>query len=270
MPEPRTASAPQRHLSQLHQASACVAVAGTQHIMHANPCIGSRAGLRLPYTSRPLYEQVIKREAALGVALRTLHKAGVEGVMIDVWWGIVEHAPGQYDFSAYRRLLQKIADSGLKAQVRRLVLCLSSGFGVQVIGVLGLWVCIKGNVSTVPKSQPLDVQAVMSFHAAGGNVGDTCHITLPQWVLDVGDSNPDIFYTDKEGFRNRECLSLGCDGEALFAGRTPIDIYRNFMSAFADTFQHMFGELMTTIRTPPTFWPNIPAHNVASRSLQLE
>ena len=40
-------------------------------------------------------------------------------------------------------------------------------------------------------------QAVMSFHAAGGNVGDTCHITLPQWVLDVGEQNPDIFYTDK-------------------------------------------------------------------------
>lgn len=61
--------------------------------------------------------QVIKREAALGVALRTLHKAGVEGVMVDVWWGTVEHQPGQYDFSAYRRLLEKIADSGLKVQV---------------------------------------------------------------------------------------------------------------------------------------------------------
>lgn len=110
----------------------------------------------------------------------------------------------------------------------------------------------------------------MSFHAAGGNVGDTCHITLPQWVLDVGDANPDIFYTDKEGFRNRECLSLGCDEEALFAGRTPIDIYRDFMAAFADTFRPMLGELMTTIRTPPTFWPRTPAHSVASRSLQLE
>ena len=52
-------------------------------------------------------------------------------------------------------------------------------------------------------------QAVMSFHAAGGNVGDTCHIKLPQWVLEVGEDNPDIFYTDKVGFRNRECLSLG-------------------------------------------------------------
>ncbi len=49
----------------------------------------------------------------------------------------------------------------------------------------------------------------MSFHVAGGNVGDTCHITRPRWVLDVGEQNPDIFHTDKAGFRNRECLSLG-------------------------------------------------------------
>ena len=104
--------------------------------MHADHSIGSGAGGRLPYTAPRCREQVIKREAALGVALRTLHKAGVEGVMIDVWWGIVEHAPGQYDFSAYRRLLQKIADSGLKAQVWRLVANVSSVYGVQVTGVL--------------------------------------------------------------------------------------------------------------------------------------
>jgi Glycosyl hydrolase family 14 len=109
------------------------------------------------------------------------------------------------------------------------------------------------------------MQAVMSFHAAGGNVGDTCHITLPQWVLDVGEANPDIFYTDKEGFRNRECLSLGCDEEALFAGRTPIDIYRNFMAAFADTFQHMFGEQMVTILQMS--WHSTPAHSNARHSL---
>jgi hypothetical protein len=31
----------------------------------------------------------------------------------------------------------------------------------------------------------LKIQAVMSFHAAGGNVGDTCKIPLPRWVLEV-------------------------------------------------------------------------------------
>ena len=59
----------------------------------------------------PKYVQVpvIKREKALEVGLQTLKQAGVEGVMVDVWWGIVENAgPGQYDFSAYKRLFHKV------------------------------------------------------------------------------------------------------------------------------------------------------------------
>ncbi|KAK9827582.1 hypothetical protein WJX81_000559 [Elliptochloris bilobata] len=146
---------------------------------------------------------VIKREKALEVGLRTLKRAGVEGVMVDVWWGIVEGAaPGEYDFSAYKRLFHKVAENGLK------------------------------------------VQAVMSFHAAGGNVGDTCKIPLPSWVLAVGDRNPDVFFMDKAGVRNRECLSLGCDGVPLFHGRTPVAMYRDFIEAFADEFDYMFGEVI--------------------------
>lgn len=144
---------------------------------------------------------VLKKERSLGIALHTLKQAGVEGVMVDVWWGIAERAgPGKYDFSAYKRLFYQVAAAGLK------------------------------------------VQAVMSFHAAGGNVGDTCKIPLPKWVLETGDRNPDIFYTDKQGHRNRECLSLGCDEVPLFWGRTPVEVYRDFIDAFCDKFQHLFGE----------------------------
>jgi beta-amylase len=144
---------------------------------------------------------VLKKERSLEIALHTLKQAGVEGVMVDVWWGIAERAgPGVYDFSAYKRLFYKVAAAGLK------------------------------------------VQAVMSFHAAGGNVGDTCKIPLPKWVLDVGDRNPDIYYTDKSGHRNKECLSLGCDEVPLFWGRTPTDVYRDFINAFCDKFQHLFGK----------------------------
>jgi beta-amylase len=51
---------------------------------------------------------ILKREKALEIALHTLRQAGVEGVMVDVWWGIVERAgPNVYDFSAYRRLFNK-------------------------------------------------------------------------------------------------------------------------------------------------------------------
>ena len=87
----------------------------------------------------------------------------------------------------------------------------------------------------------LKVQAVMSFHAAGGNVGDTCKISLPKWVQAVGAENPDIYYTDRSGTRNRECLSLGCDNEPLFHGRTPVELYKGFIEAFADNFDYLFG-----------------------------
>lgn len=82
----------------------------------------------------------------------------------------------------------------------------------------------------------------MSFHAAGGNVGDTCEIHLPSWVLDVGTKDPDIFYTDKQGCRNKECLSLGCDEEKLFWGRTPVEMYRDFVEAFVTEFRELCGK----------------------------
>lgn len=148
---------------------------------------------------------VLKKERSLEIALHTLKQAGVEGVMVDVWWGIVERAgPRSYDFSAYQSLFRKVARAGLK------------------------------------------VQAVMSFHAAGGNVGDTCRIALPKWVLDIGDKNPDIYYTDKSGHRNRECLSLGCDEEPMFWGRTPVEMYADFIEAFVEKFYPLFGRNATT------------------------
>lgn len=142
---------------------------------------------------------MIKREKAMDLGLSTLKTAGVEGIMVDVWWGIVEREQGVYDFSAYQRLFEKAREAGLK------------------------------------------IQAVMSFHAAGGNVGDTCTIPLPKWVLDVGEEEPGIFYTDRQGVINRECLSLGCDEVPLFNGKTPLKLYRDFVAAFADTFGSMFG-----------------------------
>lgn len=142
----------------------------------------------------------IKKEKAVEMALNTFKKSGVEGVMVDIWWGIVERqGPKKYDFSAYKRLFKRIAANGLR------------------------------------------IQAVMSFHAAGTNVGDTCKIPLPQWVDDIGERHPDIYYTDRLGVTNKECISLGCDDVSLFDGRTPIDIYSDFVSAFTSTFDSLLG-----------------------------
>ncbi|PRQ52877.1 putative beta-amylase [Rosa chinensis] len=125
--------------------------------------------------------------------LKELKKAGVDGVMVDVWWGIIESkGPKQYDWSAYRSMFQAVQEYGLK------------------------------------------LQAIMSFHQCGGNVGDIVTIPIPQWVLDIGESNPDIFYTNLIGNRNREYLTLGVDNLPLFNGRTAVEIYSDYLKSFRE------------------------------------
>ncbi|MBA0591357.1 hypothetical protein Gorai_020035, partial [Gossypium raimondii] len=126
-------------------------------------------------------ENVLLDKEGLKQQLLKLKTAGIDGVMSDVWWGIVESkGPKQYDWSAYRSLVELIKECGMK------------------------------------------MQAIMSFHQCGGNVGDEVTIPIPQWVLDIGEENPDIFYTDREGNRNKEYLTLGVDHLPLFHGRTAV------------------------------------------------
>ena len=52
---------------------------------------------------------------ALNAGMRALKTVGVTGVMVDVWWGVVEaDGPGQYDWSAYKALAKIVASAGLK------------------------------------------------------------------------------------------------------------------------------------------------------------
>ncbi|XP_031389925.1 beta-amylase isoform X2 [Punica granatum] len=136
---------------------------------------------------------VLNNQAKLEGQLQKLRAAGVDGVMVDVWWGIVESAgPQKYDWSAYRSLFQLVQKCGLK------------------------------------------IQAIMSFHQCGGNVGDAVNIPLPQWILQIGEDDPDIFYTDRAGTRNRECLTIGVDNQPLFKGRTAVKMYADYMNSFRE------------------------------------
>ncbi|GMJ13019.1 BETA-AMYLASE 5, beta-amylase 6 [Hibiscus trionum] len=125
--------------------------------------------------------------------LKELRAAGVDGVMVDVWWGIVEsNGPKQYDWSAYRNLFALVQECGLK------------------------------------------LQAIMSFHRCGGNVGDEVTIPLPKWVLDIGETDPDIFYTNRKGNRNEEYLTIGVDNQPIFDGRTAVQMYSDYMKSFRE------------------------------------
>lgn len=78
-------------------------------------------------------DHTVNRKKAMNASLQALKSAGVEGIMMDVWWGLVERdAPGEYNWGGYAELMEMAKKHGLK------------------------------------------VQAVMSFHQCGGNVGDSC------------------------------------------------------------------------------------------------
>nr|WEV03867.1 beta-amylase 2 [Paeonia suffruticosa] len=88
----------------------------------------------------------------------------------------------------------------------------------------------------------LKLQVVMSFHECGGNVGDDVHIPLPQWVTEIGQNNPDIYFTDSEGRRNPECLSWGIDKERVLRGRTAVEVYFDYMRSFRVEFDEFFED----------------------------
>merc|ERR1719507_455267 len=78
--------------------------------------------------------------------LKGLAQSGVRGIMVDVWWGLCETGPGEYNFAGYVELCKLLQELGLK------------------------------------------LQAVMSFHQCGGNVGDSVTVKLPKYALETARS----------------------------------------------------------------------------------
>ncbi|PPD94308.1 hypothetical protein GOBAR_DD08680 [Gossypium barbadense] len=196
--------------------------------------------------------------------LRVLKSINVDGVMVDCWWGIVEaHAPQEYNWNGYQRLFQMVRELKLKLQVEsnttwylwhafvsrcQLLLILEyedvDALARRRLGVqyaLGLESPCVLICQTWTQSLHVSV-VVMSFHECGGNVGDDVCIPLPHWVAEIGRSNPEIFFTDREGRRNPECLSWGIDKERVLRGRTAVEVYFDYMRSFRVEFDEFFED----------------------------
>lgn len=130
-----------------------------------------------------------------------LQEAGIDGVMVDVWWGLTELSPKVYDFKVYDQLFE---------------LARARGWRVEVMA---------------------------SFHQCGGNVGDACDIPLPRFVVE----EEGIWYEDAAGVQNREYVSLFADDERLSDGRTPLDMYKDWLEAFASHYSADLGGLISEI-----------------------
>lgn len=60
----------------------------------------------------------LNKPRAMNASLMALKSAGVEGVMVDVWWGLVEKdGPLKYNWEAYAELVRMVQMHGLKLQV---------------------------------------------------------------------------------------------------------------------------------------------------------
>ncbi|KAL8161943.1 LOW QUALITY PROTEIN: hypothetical protein V2J09_013432 [Rumex salicifolius] len=72
-----------------------------------------------------------------------------------------------------------------------------------------------------------------SFHF---NASKEAKIPLPEFVSKIGESNPNVFFTDKSGRRYKECLSLSVDELPVLDGRTPVQAYQELLESFKLTF----------------------------------
>jgi len=63
-------------------------------------------------------ENKVSEPEVLNRDLQILKRVGVDGVMVDCWWGLVEsRGPQRYNWSGYHDLFNMVRDVGLKKQV---------------------------------------------------------------------------------------------------------------------------------------------------------
>ncbi|KAJ0921190.1 putative beta-amylase [Helianthus annuus] len=131
--------------------------------------------------------------------LTTLKSVGVDGITVNICWGIVEaNTPRDYNWEGYNQLFSIIRQSGFNK-----------------------------------------MQVLMSFHEC---VGDDAHIPLPKWIKEIGEKNPDIYFTDGQGTRNTETLTWGIDEERVLGDRTAVEVYTDYMRSFRDEFDELFQD----------------------------
>lgn len=164
----------------------------------------------------------IRRIKALTISLKALKLAGVHGIAVEVWWGIVERfSPFVYNWSLYEELFKLISESGLKLHV------------------------------------------ALSFHS---NMHSSSRVkggvSLPLWIVEIGDLNKDIYYRDQNGFSNDDYLTLGVDELPLFCGRTALQCYEDFMFSFINKFESFIGSVIEEISVGlgPSGELRYPAH----------
>ncbi|CAL5433480.1 unnamed protein product [Camellia sinensis] len=194
----------------------------------------------------------MRRRKAMTQSFRALVAAGVEGVVMEVWWGLVERdAPGVYNWQGYAEIVSLARRCGLKVRAVMAFHQCGTGPGDP------FWLCEFRTGDARGEIQKLLLRSK-----------NACSIQM--------DKNPDLAYSDRFGRRNMEYISLGCDILPVLRGRSPIQAYADFMRNFRETFNPFLGGIITGIQVGmgpagELRYPSCPSHKLtwAWRSREL-
>lgn len=95
------------------------------------------------------------------------------------------------------------------------------------------------------KDLGLELQATMSFHQCGGNVGDPVVIPIPAWAMQEAQKK-DLLYRHGKSQVSDDCLSWSAANQRVFPGesqlRTALECYHDYMAAFLKECQEYIGD----------------------------
>lgn len=141
--------------------------------------------------------------------LVNISNSSINAVSTDVWWGLVEVEPRVYNWSLYAALFQTIQNNMTNAKVK----------------------------------------AVINFHACSPGFFCDVDVPLPPWISSMNETNPNVFYTDVNGFSSFDYLTSGVDHIAFDPlGRTAVEIYAEFIQSFAQEFSENFDSLIFEVQ----------------------
>ncbi|CAA3021001.1 inactive beta-amylase 9 [Olea europaea subsp. europaea] len=109
----------------------------------------------------------------------------------------------------------------------------------------------------------LKLHVSLCFHAS-----KDAKILLPDWVSRIGESQPDVYFTDRSGQRYKDCLSLAVDDLPVLDGKTPIEAYAEFCESFKASFSPFIGSTITgiSIGLGPDGELRYPSHHYRSKN----
>ncbi|KAK9671834.1 hypothetical protein RND81_12G057600 [Saponaria officinalis] len=88
----------------------------------------------------------------------------------------------------------------------------------------------------------LKLHVSLCFHASQQQ-----KISLPDWVSQIGETEPSIYFTDRFGRNSKDCLSLAIDEVPILNGKSPVQVYREFSERFKSVFSPFMGSTITGI-----------------------